>query len=40
MEILAEAFDGITVFVPSPMYPPQMPFTSSDGRTPVRSRVV
>ena len=40
VEIFADAFDGKTVLAPSPVYPPQMPFTSSVGRLPVRSNVV
>ena len=40
MDIFAEAFAGMMVLVPSSIYPPQMPFTSSVGRTPVLSIVV
>jgi hypothetical protein len=39
-EILAWAWAGMMVFVPSPTNPPQMPFTSSVGRAPFRSRTV
>ena len=40
IEIFAFAFEGSTVFAPSPMYPPQIPFTSKVGRIPVLSMVV
>jgi len=40
MDILAYAFEGKTVFAPSPIYPPQMPFTSKVGLIEFLSLVV
>jgi len=37
MEILAEALLAMTVFAPSPVYPPQIPLTSNVGRMLMRS---
>ena len=39
IEIFAKAFDGKTVFAPSPVYPPQIPLTSKVGRIPTLSIV-
>src|SRR5687768_62634 len=39
-EIFAKAFEGSTVLAPSPVYPPQIPFNSSEGLIPVLSYVV
>ena len=40
MEIFAWALLGMTVFAPSPVYPPQIPLTSRVGRIDLRSSVV
>ena len=39
IDIFAYAFEGRTVFAPSPIYPPQIPFTSRDGLMDVLSFV-
>ena len=40
MEILAMAFAGSTVLLPSPVKPESMPFTSRVGRAPMRSALL